>query len=113
MSATDARGEYEHAAVRNQLLRYGIELHAQSSDVAVSRRLPRIRAVGAVSDANLRMLEQGLGSLTTPAQYDWSRRRSDPSAARVVAMFGSWEVALNRAGLAGPVEAPAAARRVS
>jgi hypothetical protein len=113
MSATHARREYEHAAVRNQLLRYAIELHSQSRDVAVRRRLPRIRAVGAVSDANLRMLEQGLGSLTTPAQYDWSRRRSDPSAARIVAMFGSWEVALNRAGLAGPVETSAAVRRVS
>ena len=61
MSATDARREYEHAAVRNRLLRYAIELHAQSSDMAVRRRLPRIRAVCAVSDANLRMLEQGLG----------------------------------------------------
>jgi hypothetical protein len=112
MSATDARRGYERAVVRNQLLRYAIELHAQSSDPAVRRRLPRICAIRAVSDANLRMLEQGLGSLTTPAQYEWSRKRSDPGAAQIVAMFGSWEVALNRAGLVGATEA-APVRRVS
>jgi hypothetical protein len=55
-----ARGEYEQAAVRNQLLRYGIELHAVER-VAVRRRLPRIRAVGAVSDASVRMLERTWG----------------------------------------------------
>jgi hypothetical protein len=69
-------------------------------------------AVRAVSDANLRMLEQGLGTLATTAQYDWSRGRCDPSAAEIVAMFGSWEIALNRAGLPQP-ESSARARRVS
>jgi len=113
MSAGDSGRDYERAAFRNQLLRYAIELHTQSTDPAVRRRLPRMCAVRAVSDANLRMLEQGMGPLTTPAQYDWSRRRSDPDAATIAAMFESWEVALNRAGLIGQRDSPAAVRRVS
>ena len=102
MAVPDARREYERASVRNRLFHLGAELHARSSDGLVRGRLPRIRAVCAVSDAHLRLLEQGLGSLATTKQYDWARRRTEPSAAEIEELFGSWATALDRAGLRAP-----------
>jgi hypothetical protein len=102
MPPPDAHREYERATARNRLFHLGAELHARSHDRKVRARLPRIRAVCALSDANLRLLEQGRGSLVTTNQYDRTRRRTEPSAAQVEAMFGSWRTALERAGLLPP-----------
>ena len=102
MSATDARREYQHAAVRNRLLRYAIELHAQRATWWCAGGSCD-RAVCAVADANLRMLEQGLAWRATPAQYDWSGRPATECGANRRDV-GSWEVARNRVGLAGPID---------